>query len=200
MKTLQTKFLFQTTFIAALLFSGVILSCGSTKKAAPAEPPPAAEKTPEPPVQDVVPEPTVEKTDDEYSRSVGNINVSRDEFVDDKEHILKIISELATVMKNTDYQAWLTYVDSESIKYWQKPENLKKAQSRLPVKGLKLNNLQDYFKYVFIPARAGRTVSEIRYISDTYIKAIQVQEEQDIVYYYFNKIDGKWMVHLPPLG
>jgi hypothetical protein len=59
---------------------------------------------------------------------------------------------------------------------------------------------------VFIPARAGKAVPEIRYISDTYIKAVQVNEpatetteEQSTVYYYFNKINGRWMVHLPPI-
>ncbi|MBQ0050668.1 MAG: hypothetical protein KBT11_01225, partial [Treponema sp.] len=70
---------------------------------------------------------------------------------------------------------------------------------RLPVKGLKLNSLQHYFKYVFVPARKGKSVTEIRYVSDNYIKAIQVQEEQDIVYYYFNRIDGFWMVNIPKI-
>ena len=159
--------------------------------------PPALEE-PAPLAEEPVVEPPVE--DDEYSRSVGDVTVSRDTFVDDKEEVLRIIKKLDSVMKDMNYREWLQYVDDESIKYWQQPANLKKAQKRLPVKGLKLNNLQDYFKYVFVPARRGRTVTEIRYISDSYIKAIQVQEEgDDIVFYYFNKISGHWMVHLPPI-
>lgn len=156
------------------------------------------------PVQE--PEPSVEipkqkkaEPEDEYSRSVGDVSVSRDTFAEDKEKILAIISELDVVMKNSDYRSWLTYLDKESIDYWSRPANLRKAQNRLPVKGLRLTNLQDYFKYVFIPARKGRKVTEIRYVSDTYIKAIEVGEEQDIVYYYFNKINGRWMVNIPPL-
>lgn len=204
--------------IAFFSFGGVFVSCGSTKVepsvakeskseestpvVAPAveEPAPAVEE----PAPAVVEEPTVEEpVDDEYSRSVGDVQVSRDTFLDDKEKVLQIISELDAIMKdpgnNKSYSAWLGYVDQESINYWKLRKNLQKAEKRLPVRGIKLQSLQDYFKQVFVPARRGREVTEIRYISDTYIKAIQVQEKQDIVYYYFNKIGGKWMVHIPPI-
>ncbi len=186
---------------AALLF----FSCGSSNvEPAPVKaeenPVVVEEKQTPPAADDPVPEPVVQNdADDEYSRSVGAVSVSRDTFAEDKARILKIIEDLSKVMRDMDYKSWLTYVDAESINYYSQSSNLKKAQSRLPVKGLKLNNLQDYFKYVFVPARRDRTVTEIRYISDKYIKAIQVQENQDIVYYYFNKINGYWMVHIPPI-
>lgn len=166
------------------------------------EPEPAPQ--PEPKVEEVKEEPKKEEPKkeepkDEYARSVGDVDVSRDTFAEDKERILKIISALDVIMKDFDYKSWLTYVDQDSINYWSRPANLKKAQSRLPVKGLRLTSLQDYFKYVFVPARKGRKITEIRYISETYIKAIEVGEEQDIVYYYFNKINGHWMINLPPI-
>ena len=87
----------------------------------------------------------------------------------------------------------------ESISYWKQKQNLKKAQARLPIKGIQLRTMEDYFKYIFIPARQNRTITEIRYISDKYVKAIEMKESVDYVYYYFNKVDGKWMLHLPPL-
>lgn len=197
-------------FIISLAFAGFFVSCGSTKVAEPApeepkqeEPAPVVKEEPAPAVEEsapVVEEPVVEepKADDEYSRSVGAVQVSRDTFLDDKEKVLQIIKELDIIMKNMDYNSWLGYVEPASIDYWKLRKNLQKAEKRLPVKGIKLMNLQDYFKQVFVPARKGREVSEIRYISDSYIKAVQVRENQgDIVYYYFNKLNGKWMVHLP---
>lgn len=199
-----TTFAFCAT---ACFVSGVFfVSCGSSAVAtAPvveAEKPLVDEPVVEQP-EGVVAEPTVQAEDDEYSRSVGGISVSRDTFAEDKETILRIISELDVIMKDPgstkSYNAWVGYVDQESVDYWKLRKNLQKAEKRLPVKGIKLSSLQDYFKNVFVPARRGREVSEIRYISDTYIKAIQVQGEQDIVYYYFNKINGRWMVHLPPI-
>ena len=199
-----------TTFafcVTACFVSGVFfVSCGSsavaTTPVVEAEKPLVDEPVVEQP-EGVVAEPTVQAEDDEYSRSVGGISVSRDTFAEDKETILRIISELDVIMKDPgstkSYNAWVGYVDQESVDYWKLRKNLQKAEKRLPVKGIKLSSLQDYFENVFVPARRGREVSEIRYISDTYIKAIQVQGEQDIVYYYFNKINGRWMVHLPPI-
>ena len=183
----------------------------------PAEPKPAEPKKEEPPKEpekvaevpkpkeeekppvEEKPQPQAPVPTDEYTRSVGDISVSKDDFEKDKKEILRIIDELAVIMKERDYKSWLTYIDSESTDYWQKPANLKKAQKRLPVKGLTIRNLQDYFKYVFIPSRQERTITEIRYESSTYVKAVQVEESEDIVFYYFNKINGKWMLHLPPI-
>lgn len=213
MKKLNFNLRKSSLIFGLLLLASIFLnSCGSTKVAAPE---PAAPAEPELPVKEEPPVPeapvaevpaaqepevqVVSDTDDEYSRSVGNVSVSRDVFAEDKERVLKIISELSIVMKDMDYKSWLNYVDKESINYWSMPANLKKAQGRLPVKGLRLLTLQDYFKYVFVPARKGKEVTEIRYISDKYIKAIQVLESEDIVYYYFNKIDGYWMVNIPKI-
>lgn len=150
----------------------------------------------EKPKEDVQPPSPI---DDEYARSVGNVAVTKDRFVEDKAEILGIIEKLATIMKEKNYGAWMNLLDEESISYWKQKQNLKKAQSRLPIKGIQLRTMEDYFKYIFIPARQNRTITEIRYISDKYVKAIEMKESVDYVYYYFNKVDGKWMLHLPPL-
>lgn len=157
------------------------------------------EAKPEPKIEEKKPEVPV---DDEYKRSVGDVDVPKDVFLDDKAAILGIIDELSIIMKEKNYRSWTTYLDKESIDYWSKTKNLKKAQGRLPVKGLQLKTLEDYFKYIFLPARQGRSISEIRYVSDKYTKAVEVKSEKPndyVVYYYFNKIGGKWMLHLPPL-
>ncbi len=178
---------------AACLFAGTLLACGTTEKITP--PAPVEEK--EIPVETVPP--AIVEEDSEYTRSIGEITISKDEFEEDKAAIQAIIKELDVVMKNLEYKKWVTFVDEESINYWSKPVNLKKASSKLPKKGLLLRNLEDYFRFVFVPSRAGRDVPEIRYETNTYVKAVQFQDDTDIIYYHFNKINGKWMVHLPPL-
>ncbi|WP_407428899.1 hypothetical protein [Treponema sp.] len=208
MKKLNIVFRLSFSFIISTAF----LSCGSTNVTpsaeqepekpvnteTPAEPVPAQENTPAE-TAGLMEEPAViSDTDDEYSRSVGDIQISRDTFIDDKEKILQIIKDLDSIMKNMNYNSWLSYVEPESIDYWKLRKNLQKYEKHLPIKGIKLRDLQDYFKHVFVPSRKGREVTEIRYISDTYIKAVQVRDNQgDLIYYYFNKINGKWMVHLP---
>jgi len=154
-------------------------------------------KSPEP-IPDVIPEPVISKEDQEYSRSVTDlgIEVSKETFNTDKSEILEIIEKLSGIMKHKDYAAWLNYLTPESKTFWSNQQNLAIVSQRLPIKNYRLKNLQDYFEKVFIPSRIGRVVDEIRYVSTTKVKAVQYTEEQDIIYYYFEKIDGRWYLHL----
>ncbi len=191
-KNLLIKF---SLFLASCL----LYSCASTPQP---QPEPASEEPHA--VQKEVKTSHIEKN--EYEKSVGTLTVSQDTFEADKAEILKSIDELKTIMRDFDYKAWLLYVDEESRIYWSKSSNLKKAQSKLPIKGLQLKNLQDYFKYVFVPSRAGRDVTTLRYESENYVKAVQITDsetdnsaEKYTVYYYFNKINGHWQLHLPEI-
>ncbi len=202
---------FKSVFLISLTL--LLISCGSTSSSGKnADLVKENDKTttskpaPEPAKETTTVEEKTTVQKDEYSRAVGNLSVSKDTFEADKAAVMELIDTLSTIMKDMDYQSWLLYVDKESKIYWSKPANLKKAQSKLPVKGLKLKDLQDYFKYVFVPARMGRTVTEIRYESDTYVKAVQItnpsdspEEEKYTVYYYFVKTNGHWELNLPQI-
>ena len=106
-------------------------------------------------------------------------------------------------MEKSDYESWLKYISPDSVSYWSNTNNLAKAARRLPLdpkKPLdrpKLNNLKDYFRLVFVRSRKGRSVNEIRYISRDSVKAVQVEDERDIVYYNFVRVNQKWMVSIP---
>lgn len=194
------KFFTKLSLISVFAF----LSCAS----APVEKTPQIEEQPakpvvieepEPaPVQEIEEEPVViEKADDEYTRSTSAVSVSKEVFNEDKSRILNIIKDLDTYMKNMDYRGWISYLDADSLNYWSKRQNLQKAANRLPKKGLRLNTIEDYFKFVFIPARAGHTVDEIRYETKSLVKAVQVQNNTDVVYYNFHKVNDQWKVVLP---
>ena len=157
------------------LASILLFSCKSTD--VPEEP---QEKT-EPVVQEVKEPETPAPVDDEFSRSTQEVSITVEEFNADKKAILDIIKELSYVMQDRDYNKWLTYIEPESVTYWSNPNNLKQASKRLPVKGMKLANLNDYFTFVFVPSRKGREVDEIRHISLESVKAVQNTDEQDIV-------------------
>ncbi|WP_296664103.1 MULTISPECIES: hypothetical protein [unclassified Treponema] len=192
------KFFTKLSLISVFAF----LSCAS----APVEKTPQIEEQltepivieePEP-VQEIEEEPVViEKTDDEYTRSTSAVSVSKEVFNEDKSRILNIIKDLDTYMKNMDYRGWISYLDADSLNYWSKRQNLQKAANRLPKKGLRLNTIEDYFKFVFIPARAGHTVDEIRYETKSLVKAVQVQNNTDVVYYNFHKVNDQWKLVLP---
>lgn len=150
-------------------------------------------------------EPVVEEITDygeEYERSINNMEgtVTIEDFVEDKKDILSRIKKLGDVMDRKDFYTWKTFVEPESLSYWSLKGNLKKVSAMLPIKGIQLNSLEDYFKFVFIQSRIGRQIDEIRYISDSYVKAVQVTDSQDVVYYYFIKLNGIWKLKLPPLN
>ncbi len=135
----------------------------------------------------------------EYERSKGAIDISVEEFTNDKKDILNIISNLERIMADKDYESWAKYVDSGSKTFWSNITNLRKASNRLPSRGsVTLKSLSDYFIYVFIPSRQGRNIDEIRYMSSDSVEAVQVLEDKnELVYYNFKKVNGEWKLSLP---
>ena len=130
----------------------------------------------------------------EYERSVGNVKVSESVFKADKSEILAIIADLAVIMQRKEYKKWEAYLTPESKKYWSTPKNLIAVVPPGRQSGLK--NMPDYFLYVFIPSRTGARVDEIRYMSETSIKAVHREDNRDVIYYYFKKVDGKWFLSI----
>lgn len=194
-------------YISILIISAMFLSCKTNDVEVPAAENHAApdavltisEEDEVEEINEVIPD----EVDEEYIRStteLGNDTVTKQEFVEDKAEILRIIAEMSEIMETQDVKRWLNYIDPESIKYYSTPANVRKAQKKLPDKTIQLNGIGDYFKYVFIPSRKRSEVDEIRYISKTNIKAVKVKSDNSInVYYYFVKIDGNWLVHIPTL-
>ena len=165
-------------FALFFIFSG----CGTTAAVEPEKP---AEAVVEPAVLNEEPEVIeVEESeeDKEYERSTTNVSVTKETFSEDKARILKIIEDLDLYMRNGDFKGWYGYLDEESAQYWTLKPNLTKAASRLPKKGLKLKSIEDYFRFVFIPARKGHKVDEIRYDSETDVKVVEVEDDKDTVY------------------
>ena len=199
--------------LLAIIFSVFLVSCGSTPDVEKKDP-----AAPETKAQTVKNEEIVDEEDDvvelineevsthdedeaEYQRSIQALSaeevVTKDEFAEDKAEILRIIKELQKVMEKEDVEAWLKYVDKDSQNFYSIPANIRRVNKKLPNKAIVLNGIGDYFKYVFIPSRKNREITEIRYISKTNTKAVQVNEDGSITrYYQFIKINDKWYVQL----
>ena len=136
----------------------------------------------------------------EYSRSVSNIEdgiITEETFTNDKHEILEIIEKLDVIMKGKKYNDWLTYLTPDSKTFWSDKKNLSELSQKLFSKyNFELKNLREYFEYFFIPARKGRVVDEIRYVTPTEVKAVQYKNNEDIIYYFLEKMNGKWLIHL----
>lgn len=173
--------------VISMFFLFTVAGCNSTKAEIPQPEKLPAEKSE-----------AAAKPDDEFGRSTQGVKISREEFNADKNEILQIIGELSAIMADYDFNSWMKYIDPDSLRYWSNPRNLLNASKRLPSK-TRLSNLNDYFRYVFVPSRKGRSAEEIRYISRDSVKAVQPMQDRDIVYYNFVRRNGKWMVNIPEL-
>ena len=211
--------------LLTLIFGVCLISCGSKPEPEKEEPsaPEVSIEIPEPepeaPVIAEVSEPEdpvsdedgvelinedvslVDEEEEEYIRSTKDLSeeelVTKDEFTEDKAEILRIIKELQKIMEREDVSAWLEYVDKDSKNFYSIPANIRKVNKKLPNKAIVLNGIGDYFKYVFIPSRKNREITEIRYISKTNTKAVQVKEDGSVTrYYQFIKVNGQWYVQL----
>lgn len=190
------------------------------------EPEPVIQPEPEPVIIEIVPEPEpepeilvepepsifvdepevviideVSEEIQEYSRSISTLedgsSITEDTFLKDKQEILEIISKLETIMKGKKYNDWLNYLTPDSKTFWSNKKNLSELSQKLFSKyNFELKNLREYFEYFFIPARKGRVVDEIRYVTPKEIKAVQYKDKEDIIYYYFEKLNGKWLIRL----
>jgi hypothetical protein len=122
-------------------------------------------------------------TNSEYSRSVAALGhaISEETFYADKSAIMAIIADLQQIMAKKDVARWRVYLSPASVAYLKNPTNLKAISTKLPAQ-FAVRNDMDFFNYVFIPARQGRKIDEIRYISPTEVKAVQVQANNAVIY------------------
>lgn len=143
---------------------------------------------------------------EEYIRSTSNLAdddlviVPPEVFEEDKDQIFYIIDNLANIMKKKDAQAWIAYLCPESYEYWSNRHNLLELSRNLyATDSPRINNIKEYFELFFIPARRGRVVDEIRYVTPDYVKVVQYKNNTDIIYYFFEKVDGEWKLWLDTL-
>ncbi len=154
--------------------------------------------------EEILLEPEVEtltEDDLEYTRSIAGTTdeITFDEFKSDKEAILAIISELERNQKTGNINDWLKHLSQESKTYWSNSKNLEMISKMIPDNTTTLRSIDEYFKKVYLAAREGRKVTEIRYNSQTDVKAVEVQGNSDIIIYDFIKQNGKWFLALPKL-
>ena len=74
------------------------------------------------------------QADLEYEKSLGSLAssaISKEMFEEDKAVILQKVEELDLIMRQKNYKKWVTYLDDESIKYWQTKSNLQNMRKYL---------------------------------------------------------------------
>src|SRR5689334_19620204 len=71
--------------------------------------------------------------------------------------IRALVDKLNGIIDRKAFSEWLTYLDDAYLKTYSDPQRLKDYSATSPFLkqyGIKLNNLEDYFRFVVAPSRA----------------------------------------------
>ena len=108
-----------------------------------------------------------------------------------------IVDKLNHITATKDYAQWLTFLSDEYKRYYSQTATLNKVSEALPVKGIKLKSLKDYFTYVFVPSRQNVRVEDIKFVSPTRVNVIMKQANGSLRGSRLENIDSSWKL-IPP--
>lgn len=175
--------------------------------AKPAEP----EQAPEPvvpaaipaPIVETKPEPVVEPKPVEEKNEViaefEGVQITKETYNQTKTEIEKVVDKLNRITATKDYNQWISFLSAEYRQQYSQASTLKMVSEALPVKGIKLKSLKDYFSYVFVPSRQNVRVDDIRFVSPTRVDVIMKQGNVSLLIYGIENIDGNWKLMPPKL-
>ncbi|MGL4987254.1 MAG: hypothetical protein ACRC5H_08990 [Treponemataceae bacterium] len=135
----------------------------------------------------------------EYDHAVRNLEVkiSIEDYIFDKEQIIRKITELDTIILNADFEKWQEYISPESITYWSTKRNLNMLSRMYSAKGVGFATFKDYFTEYVVRSRLESSPDEIRYINQNYVKVVEIKNNKDIIFYEFVRNDQKeWLIRL----
>ena len=153
------------------------------------EPPMKPEPVKEP-VVEVKPEPVEEKNT--VISEFEGVTITKETYDQTKTEMEKIVEKLNRITATKDYAQWTTFLSEEYKQQYSQPLTLRKVSEALPVKGIKLKSLRDYFMYVFVPSRQNVRVDDIRFVSPTRVDVIMKQANVSLLVYGLENINGSW--------
>ena len=153
------------------------------------EPPMKPEPVKEP-VVEVKPKPVEEKNT--VIAEFEGVTITKETYDQTKTEMEKIVEKLNRITATKDYAQWTTFLSEEYKQQYSQPLTLRKVSEALPVKGIKLKSLRDYFMYVFVPSRQNVRVDDIRFVSPTRVDVIMKQANVSLLVYGLENINGSW--------
>jgi hypothetical protein len=210
-------------YAVLLVFTLLAFSCAS-EQAADSQPPPVVETAaPLSPVQQPPPpepEPTPEPPPKE-AEVFDPQTITQEVYNTTKAEIEEVIGQLNRICAQKDYDSWLEWVEDDYIKMVSDPEYLKELseEPRLKSTNQTLNNLKDYFLFVFAASRQNAKVDDIKFLSPQRVEVIGINRRtapsnpqqvtqlenlgwtqdgkfmvQRVRFYGLEKIGGRWKI------
>ena len=147
------------------------------------------------PVVEVKPAPADEKHT--VIAEFEGVTITKETYNQTKTEMEIIVDKLNHITATKDYAQGLTFLSDEYKRYYSQTATLNKVSEALPVKGIKLKSLKDYFTYVFVPSRQNVRVEDIKFVSPTRVNVIMKQANVSLLGYSLENIDSSWKL-IPP--
>ncbi|CEM61535.1 hypothetical protein DWQ65_04245 [Treponema phagedenis] len=175
----------------------LFVSCATDKEIAVQPEPEIIQPAPTPePEPEPKPEPAVKAQDssEDVVASFGAVTITRKKYDETKCEIEKVVANLNRITSEQNYKEWLEVLSDEYKKVYSQPSVLQSSSESLPIKGIRLNNLQDYFTYVFVPSRQKIRVDSIEFLSPSKVNVIMNDGKSDrqLLVYKIEKIKNLW--------
>ncbi len=135
--------------------------------------------------------------DTEVVATFDTVSITKKAFLETKSEIELVVGDLNRITFARNYDAWLEYLSTEYVDTYSDPAVLESVSSSLPIKGIRLRNLRDYFMYVFVPSRQNMRVDDIQYVSPTRVYVImELAPGSTAAIYILEKYGEKWQLVL----
>lgn len=134
--------------------------------------------------------------DEEVIAQFEGVSITKKDKEIAKSEIEEVVKKLNDITAKKDYGRWRYWLSTEYKKEFSKPEVLKKASEGLPsnLKGKQLKSIEDFFYYVFVPARQNGRVDDIEYLTPTKVRVFKIEPKRTLIFYNLEKIDNRWLL------
>jgi hypothetical protein len=130
---------------------------------------------------------------DEVVAQFDTIAITKKTYQSTKTEMQTVVEELNKITFSHDYERWLTWLSEEYIQTYSNQAFLERASANLPVKGIKLKTLRDYFDYVFVPSRQNMRVDDIQFVSPIRVYVImEIMPKSPAAIYILEKTSAGW--------
>lgn len=148
------------------------------------------------PIVEKEPEPVADEKNEVIAEFEG-VTITKETYVQTKSEIEKVVDQLNRITATKDYAQWIQFLSNDYKREYSKPATLKIVSEALPVKGIKLKSLKDYFTYVFVPSRQKIRVDDIHFVSPSHVDVIMKQGSVSLLIYSIENVSGSWKL-IPP--
>ena len=191
----RMRVLMKSLLLSALV-AGLLCACKSPAPPAVEPIPEQSESTGVEPESEPEPETAVEPEPRNGAEADDEFVVTVEVYTKTFDEIEEFIQNLNTIIRNVDYDTWLTFLSKEYIERTSDPEYLKQQSEKplLKKSSIRLNSLKDYFEYVVVPSRTQATLDEIEFVGEDQVKAYAKIGNTKALLYLLVRESEKWKI------